>query len=52
MFVSVLKNGAAPSKPESLRSLSVEPQGIGGSSFGEGVVDLADVNSLDKIEKS
>ncbi|XP_057460832.1 uncharacterized protein LOC130751286 isoform X2 [Actinidia eriantha] len=63
MFVAMLKNGAAPSKTEPLRSLSVEPQGTGVSSSGDGVVDLAgkeresiyvplDVITSDKIEKS
>ncbi|XP_057485721.1 LOW QUALITY PROTEIN: uncharacterized protein LOC130772005 [Actinidia eriantha] len=62
MFVAMLKNGAAPSKTEPLRSLSVEPQGTGVSSSGDGVVDLSgkeregiyvplDVNTSDKIEK-
>lgn len=63
MFAAMVKSGAAPLKPDPLRSLSVEPAGSGISSSGnelvhpagkerEGSLVLADVDTLHKIEKS
>lgn len=62
MFAAMVKNGAAPLKPERLRSLSVEPPGSGTSSPGNEVVNPAgkeregssapvDVDTSDEIEK-
>ncbi|CAK9165508.1 unnamed protein product [Ilex paraguariensis] len=62
MFVAVLKNGAAPSKTEPLRGLSVEPQESGVSGFGaevnlaakerESSSDPLAINTSDKNHKS
>lgn len=63
MFAAMIKGGAAPLKPEPLRSLSVEPPGSGVSSSGNEVVNPAgkeregssvpvDVDTSDKTEKS
>ncbi|XP_024021667.1 protein suppressor of white apricot isoform X2 [Morus notabilis] len=63
MFAAMVKSGAAPLKPDPLRSLSVEPAGSGISSSGnevvhpagkerEGSLVPADVDTLHKIEKS